>query len=218
MGRMDIKQQFFTTFASQFQRPRGVLGRGAGWIMGHRSSNIERTRWAVALMDLRPGDHVLEIGFGPGVGIEALAEHVGETGLVRGIDHSELMVSLAERRNRDAVRAGRVRLVHGSVEQLPDLGAPLDAVLAVNNATMWPDPPARLRDLRARLRPGGQVMLVSQPRQPGADAAATDQSAAQLTQLLADAGFVDLTTAINRTFDPPAAAVRALASATVVTG
>jgi trans-aconitate methyltransferase len=62
--------------------------------MATRSSNVQRNRWAVDQLAVRPTDRVLEIGFGPGVAIEALIARVTE-GAVHGIDHSELMVRAA---------------------------------------------------------------------------------------------------------------------------
>ena len=65
---------------------RGV-GRLAGWIMAHRRSNIERNRWTVGLLDIQETDHVLELGFGPGLAIEQVA-CLATKGRVVGIDHS----------------------------------------------------------------------------------------------------------------------------------
>jgi cyclopropane fatty-acyl-phospholipid synthase-like methyltransferase len=35
------------------------------------SSNVQRS-WAVSLLDLQPGDRILEVGCGPGVALDAL--------------------------------------------------------------------------------------------------------------------------------------------------
>ena len=93
----------------QFARPHGLLGPVAGWIMAGRGSNRERTLRSIELLGVRPGQRVLEIGFGPGVSIQALAR-AAEDGLVVGIDHSDTMLGQARRRNRAAIRAGRVEL------------------------------------------------------------------------------------------------------------
>ena len=89
-------------------------------------------------------------------------------GVVIGVDQSEVMVRLARRRNAAAVHSGRVDLRLGSVEALPDLGGALDKILSVNSMGFWPDPVARLSELRCRLRTGGVIAIASQPRCPGA--------------------------------------------------
>lgn len=145
----------------QFGNPRGVTGRAVGWIMAHRGSNVQRNRWVVSLLDVQPTDRVLEIGFGPGIAIAALARRATR-GQVYGIDHSAVMVGQAGRRNAAAVRAQRVHLVRAGVDRLPSFDEPLDAILAVNSVGFWPDPVQRLRELRRLLRPGGRIALASQ--------------------------------------------------------
>jgi cyclopropane fatty-acyl-phospholipid synthase-like methyltransferase len=45
-------------------------------MMGRRSSNVRRNRWAVDLLAVEPTDRVLELGCGPGMAIAALAEEL----------------------------------------------------------------------------------------------------------------------------------------------
>ena len=79
---MDIKQRVLGRImqwwarhggVAQFHQPTGAAGHVAGWIMGRRSSNVARNRWAVRLLDVQPSDRVIEFGCGPGVAIAALA-------------------------------------------------------------------------------------------------------------------------------------------------
>ena len=76
----------------QFGHPRGRVGSVAGWQMAHRPSNRQRNHWVVALLDIRPADRVLEIGFGPGLAIAELARRAGGQGHVDGTDHSGVML------------------------------------------------------------------------------------------------------------------------------
>ena len=190
---------------AQFHRPTGAVGHVAGWIMGRCSSNVARNRWAAQLLDVQPTDRVIELGCGPGVALAALAPRATR-GLVVGVDHSQVMIRHARRRNRAAIRAGQVRLIHAPVESLSISDRPFDAALAVNTVGMWPDPTARLRELRRLLRPGGRIALVSQPRCPGATAATSASAANELAGLLTEAGFEHLRTEMLN-LDPPAACV-----------
>jgi ubiquinone/menaquinone biosynthesis C-methylase UbiE len=175
--------------------------------MAHRRSNRERNIWAVALLDVRPTDRVLEIGFGPGLAIAELAHRTTE-GRVYGIDHSTVMVHWASQRNRATIRAHRVELVHGCVDRLPAFGEPLDAILAVNTLGFWPDPAQRLDDLRRLLRPGGRIALVTQPRCPRASRDTTARAARELHNLLTQAGFGQIRVETLQ-LDPPVACVLA---------
>ncbi|MCG3750390.1 class I SAM-dependent methyltransferase [Amycolatopsis sp. Poz14] len=188
---------------AQFHRPTGIPGHVAGLIMGRRSSNVTRNRWAVRLLDIQPSERVLELGCGPGVAVAALADRAA---LVVGVDHSSVMIRQARHRNWSAVRAGRVRLMCASVENLAFGEGLFDAALAVNTMGMWPEPVARLRELARLLRPGGRIALVSQPRQPGVTSAAVVE---ELTGVLAEAGFSRLRTEMLD-LDPPVVCVLAV--------
>jgi len=202
-----LKRRVITRVVRQFGRPHGVTGRVVGWVMAHRGSNRQRNLWVVSLLDVQPAERVLEIGFGPGLAIAELARRASR-GRVYGIDHSEVMVRQASKRNAAAIRAQRVELRCASVDRLPRLDEPLDAILAVNSAGFWPSPAEQLSELRGLLRPGGRVALASQPRCAGATADTTARAGRELHDRLTQAGF---TQARTETLDlnPPVACVLA---------
>jgi ubiquinone/menaquinone biosynthesis C-methylase UbiE len=204
---MHIPDRLRRRLVAQAHNPTGAVGHVEGWIFAHRSSNVRRNRWAVELLDVKPSDRVIELGCGPGVGVAALADRATR-GLVVGVDHSEVMIGHARRRNANAIRQGRVRLIHAPVERLQVTDGPFDAALAVNTVGMWPEPTTRLREIGQRLRPGGRIALVSQPRCPGATAATSAAAADRLAAQLKDAGFtVARVETLN--LDPPAVCVLA---------
>lgn len=202
-----MKQRLVHGVIRQFHDPTGPGGHVVGWVMGRRSSNLQRNRWAVELLDIAPTDHVIELGCGPGVAVAALAGRAAR-GLVVGVDHSAVMIGQARRRNTVAIRAGRVRLIHAPVERLHAMAGPFDAALAVNTVGMWPEPTARLQEVGRMLRPGGRIALVSQPRCPGATAATSAAAADEMGRLLSEAGFGDLCIE-TLDLDPPAVCVLA---------
>lgn len=188
---MELRERVTAAVRSQFGRPTGFWGRAAGLVMAHRGSNRRRNKWAVSLLDVRPEDRVLEIGFGPGIAIRELGR-LASKGYVCGIDHSELMLRRAKRLNAEGLRRGVVDLRLGSAEELPDFDEPFDKVLAVNATMFWREPVARLEELRRLLRSGGLMAVVHQPRGPGA----TDETSAawgrEMGAALAQAGFSEV--------------------------
>jgi SAM-dependent methyltransferase len=195
----------------QAHRPRGVAGRVAAWEMAHRPSNRQRSAWVVSLLGVRPADRVLEVGFGPGLAVAELVR--AGAGHVSGLDHSDVMLRQASRRNAAAIRAGRVTLIRASVDQIPPaLDGPFDAIIAVNALGFWPAPAQRLAELRQRLAPGGRVAIASQPRCPGATADTSGRAAREIEGLLRDAGFARLRTT-TLPLRPPVACVLAASPA-----
>src|SRR5262250_2829427 len=191
----------------QAHHPRGAAGRVTAWEMAHRPSNRQRSRWVASLLGVQPADRVLEIGFGPGLAVAALAR--AGAGQVYGIDHSGVMLRQASRRNAAAIRAGRVTLIRASVDQIPPaLDGPFDVILAVNSLGFWPAPARRLAELRRRLAPGGRMAIASQPRCPGATAHTSRSAARDIEDLLTGAGFTHLSTQ-TLPLSPPVACVLA---------
>jgi len=109
-----VKLKIRSALVRQFGRPTGLLGRLVGLIMVTCPSNLERNMRTLAQVDIQPDDRILEIGFGPGIAIERAAE-LAKRGKVIGVDHSEIMVRQASRRNATGIAAGRVDLRPGAV-------------------------------------------------------------------------------------------------------
>jgi ubiquinone/menaquinone biosynthesis C-methylase UbiE len=161
-----------------FGRPTGVLGRIGGLILAR--FNRDFAEEIVALLDVHAAERVLEVGFGPGVGIELLAS-AASMGKVAGIDPSKEMVEQASARNAAAIRPGAVDLHQGSVESMPFEDSSFDTALAINGMQVWPDVPAGLREICRVLTGGGRVALGFTPN--------SRQPKAGVVELLSAAGF-----------------------------
>ena len=152
-------------FFRQFSGPTGPLGRIAGRLMARMNGPLND--WVVELLELAPGDRVLEVGFGPGLAVEKIAARLRE-GRVVGVDHSELMRRQATRRNRAAIAAGRVELRVGTAAALPVEDARFTHAFAVNSLQFWPDLPAALAELQRVLIPQGRLVLALRMRRESA--------------------------------------------------
>jgi len=161
-------------------------------------SNNDRSRWTVSLLNIKRDDRLLEIGFGPGIAIE-LASKMATEGFVAGVDHSEVMVRQATKRNAAAIRGGKVALYLGSAAKLPTFDQPFDKIFTINSLHFWTDPIDRLKELRGLLKPGGMIAVTIQPR----SRTATDETAMligqELVANLERAGFLNNRVEIRQT-------------------
>jgi len=142
--------------ARQSRCPTGLLGRLIGYIMSAETATANEE--ALTLLDLQPSDRVLEVGFGHGRTIERAAT-VLATGFIAGIDLSEEMVRMAERRCRRLIRDGKVTLSVGDSDHLPFPDQHFDKALSVHTVYFWADPVAHLREIRRVLADGGRLVL-----------------------------------------------------------
>ncbi len=174
---------------AQYRRPAGWLGRWIGLRMAQQ--HVPENEWTVGLLDVQPDDHILEIGFGPGIAIELLLPGlVG--GKIAGIDYSHTMVEAARRRNREAVQSGQLDLRWGEAHQLPFDDAIFDHVFSIHSIYFWPEPRQSLQEIQRVLKPGGTLVLTILPAE---DITGTPEfkpySGSELRGLLVEAGFDD---------------------------
>jgi ubiquinone/menaquinone biosynthesis C-methylase UbiE len=109
------------------------------------------------------GDVVLEIGFGTGHSIVALAELVGETGKVYGIDISEGMRNVTRSRVEQARVAERVILACGDALCSPFDADFFDGIFISFTLELFdtPEIPLVLAECRRTLRAGGRICVVA---------------------------------------------------------
>ena len=177
--------------SSQFGKPSGAFGRMAGFIMTNRPSNVERNEWGISLLQIKPSDFVLEIGFGPGVAIRRISKLL-TNGIIYGIDHSSLMLKQASKRNREAIQLGKVKLALASVTDLPLFENHFDKILDVNSFQFWSTPVESLVNLRNIMNHKGIIALVHQPRKPGATDDDAVAAANRFRKQMKETGFSDI--------------------------
>jgi ubiquinone/menaquinone biosynthesis C-methylase UbiE len=145
----------WVSLGQQLRNPAGFGGQLLARAMG--LANERSNRIAIAALDIKANDTVLELGFGPGRAIKAIAR-AATKGRVFGIDHSPVMSLQASRRNRRAIADGRVRLVQGSLNALPWQACAVDKCLAVHVAYFMDA--NEVREARRVLRFGGLLAIL----------------------------------------------------------
>jgi SAM-dependent methyltransferase len=106
----------------------------------------------------RPGERVLDVGCGCGQTVLELAERVGPTGHVLGVDVSRPMLARARERVREA-GLGHVAL-EAADAQTHGFAADRDLVFSRFGVMFFDDPHAAFVNLRSALRPGGRLAFV----------------------------------------------------------
>ena len=119
------------------------------------SDMIEQRRATRASLALQPGEHVLDIGSGPGLLAAEMAAEVGPSGRVVGVDPSASMLSHAGGR-----RGARVQWIEGDALALPFADATFDAAVAIQVYEYIADMPAALAEARRVLKPGGRLLIL----------------------------------------------------------
>ncbi len=160
-NRRVILRKLFDLFnrllGSQWGCPSGPLGWFVGKLM--ERGNAAMNELGLEALDVQQGDAVLEVGFGPGVALERIAEQA-DGGFAAGVEPSELMVRQAARRLRSYVDAGRAELRAGSSSDIPYPDATFDRVLSANTIYFWEDLASGFREIRRVVKPGGRFVLV----------------------------------------------------------
>ena len=140
-------------------RPEGEAGRAM--LARMNESHARLVDWGLAQIDLRAGDTVLDIGCGGGNTLARMAERVTEGHLV-GIDYAATSVEASRTFNAALVEAGRMEILHGSVEALPFADAHFDEVVTVESFYFWPNPEGSLKEVARVVKEGGTFLLLAE--------------------------------------------------------
>jgi SAM-dependent methyltransferase len=126
----------------------------------HRAHAAE-LRAMIDDLPLRPGDRVLDMPCGDGAYALLLADRVGPSGSVVGVDLSAgyLELARANAASGSSEPGARVRFQIGDIASLPFDDNTFDLVWCAQSMYSLPDPLGALRELRRVVRPGGAVAV-----------------------------------------------------------
>jgi len=135
------------------------------------ASHAELYRQVATSLEPEPGDRLLELGCGLGVGAALVASEYDV--LVSGMDRSAAQLERALTINASAIKAlgGALSFVQGSVTDLPWGDASVDGVFAVEVLQHVDDLATVAREAHRVLRPGGHFAAATFFAPDGVDAA-----------------------------------------------
>jgi SAM-dependent methyltransferase len=164
-----------------------------------------------ALIDLREGETVLDLGSGGGIDVLLSAKRVGPSGFVYGVDMTDEMLALAQE-NKAKAGVTNVAFLKGRIEEIPLPANSVDVVISNCVINLAADKSLVLNDAFRVLKPGGRFAVadvVSEGPVPdalrqsmeawvGCIAGALDVGT--YTRLLQQAGFEDIRVEVTRRY------------------
>jgi arsenite methyltransferase len=111
-----------------------------------------------ALIDLHPGQTVLDLGSGGGIDVLLSAQHVGPTGKAYGLDMTDDMLALA-RENQKQAGVSNVEFLKGEMENIPLPDNSVDVIISNCVINLSADKDRVLAEAFRVLKPGGRFAV-----------------------------------------------------------
>jgi arsenite methyltransferase len=139
----------------------GILNYSDEWLAAVPEevlASLAGTGCPFRMGELRPGEHVVDLGCGAGTDSFIAASQVGPGGRVAGIDMTEAMLDKAR---AAAQQAGLQQLEfrHGFLEQLPIPDGWADVVISNGVVNLCPDKQSAFAEVFRILKPGGRMQI-----------------------------------------------------------
>jgi SAM-dependent methyltransferase len=169
----------------------------------------DRARTISDLAEVAPGDHVVDLGCGPG---NAVREAAARGARATGVDPSSVMLRVAQVLTWR--RRARIAWTEAAAESIPLADGDATVVWSVACVHHWADIDAALAEIHRILAPGGRLLAAERRTVATATGVAshgwTDEQADVFAAACRRAGFVDVERTTTATGATPTLLVRAV--------
>jgi SAM-dependent methyltransferase len=157
--RAELRELDMSTGANAAQQEywNGVAGPRWVGLAGYVEKRVERINDLLLVRSaVAPGEKVLEVGCGTGAATVPLAEAVGDTGEVVGIDISEPMLAAARKRISQSAQRN-ITLLQADAQVHAFEPNRFDLIASRFGVMFFANPVAAFRNLFGAARPGGRL-------------------------------------------------------------
>lgn len=148
--------KFTEYIGSQFGNPRGFVGKVCCVLMNIINKAMYKN--TVSVMNISPDENMLDIGYGNGYLLNCVYKKTKAN--LYGIDISEDMKIQATKRNKKALRDGKLFLDTGDCCDLKYADDFFAAVTSINTVYFWEDTLKGLSEIYRTLKAGGSFYNV----------------------------------------------------------
>jgi SAM-dependent methyltransferase len=157
--------QLASAFPNAKQHEEWNSATGRRWLERHEAVDRQIApfgRQAMDRADIKPGERILDVGCGCGETTFELADRIGASGFVTGVDISGLLIETGRKRAQELAGAN-VRFEEGDAQTFLFPSKDFDLVFSRFGIMFFDDPESAFQNLAKALRPGGRLSFVCWP-------------------------------------------------------
>jgi len=186
--------------ASQFKKPAGLFGIFTSNLM--IKGNRDKYNTLIKDLNIKANDKILEIGYGPGIGINLIAGKC-DSCVIHGIDFSKLMYRRATKLNTKYIDDKRVKLLLEDFLTSNIDASDYDKIFCLNVVYFWDDLQRPFERIISLLKKDGMFCFYMAHRdflieKKSPDKIFNKYSIEQITEALRQAGFSEIDHYFNK--------------------
>ncbi|MDQ0430162.1 ubiquinone/menaquinone biosynthesis C-methylase UbiE [Planomicrobium stackebrandtii] len=153
---MELKGKVKKFIDNQYKTPKGLVGTyiGEKMVWQHKPETL----WTIELLNLQPGESVLELGCGSGYAMKLILEKNVVKEVV-GLDLSPAVIRSAAIRNKKALKHKKAKLMQGDLKSLPCEDEHFEKVFSIHTIYFWDELSAAITEIFRVLKPGGDCTI-----------------------------------------------------------